>query len=222
MDVIYTRLLNYDAAYDSLTCATGTGYNDHSGAIAIFWPMYTLVWITFGLIYYNYNMKTYAHFSEGLQMFIVAIPVGKAVQSFFVFLNLWTCSRTSESIVTLSKYLLMVIIAAETVNRTIISAILFIAASGYGTMRFFFDGFDASQAAKCLGAAYLVHSAYFITDEAESLHVVLRYLMLLFYFCLMFYVVKYATINLGCLKSNIRFAERHNLSNVFGVAFKLK
>ena len=41
-------------------------------------------------------------------------------------------------------------------------------------MRFYFEPDEATKVAKCLGLAYISHSAFFVTVDAESMHFVLR------------------------------------------------
>ena len=41
-------------------------------------------------------------------------------------------------------------------------------------MRFYFEPDEATRVAKCLGLAYISHSAFFVTVDAASMHFVLR------------------------------------------------
>lgn len=41
-------------------------------------------------------------------------------------------------------------------------------------MRFYFEPEEATQVAKCLGIAYICHSAYFVTIDAVSMHFIIR------------------------------------------------
>ena len=41
-------------------------------------------------------------------------------------------------------------------------------------MRFYFEPEEATQVAKCLGAAYICHSAYFVTIDVKNMHQIVR------------------------------------------------
>ena len=41
-------------------------------------------------------------------------------------------------------------------------------------MRFYFEPDEATRVAKCLGIAYICHSAYFVTIDASSMHFIIR------------------------------------------------
>ena len=68
----------------------------------------------------------------------------------------------------------MLLIACETVFRTGVLAVLYIVATGWDTMKFNFSNRQALNASKCLGIAYVFHSAYFITTDADGLHNIIR------------------------------------------------
>ena len=79
----------------------------------------------------------------------------------------------------------MLLVAAETINRTCIATLLYLIANvslhhfltitqGWDTMRFYFEPDEATRVAKCLGLAYISHSAFFVTVDAASMHFVLR------------------------------------------------
>ena len=45
---------------------------------------------------------------------------------------------------------------------------------GWDIMRFYFEPEEATRVAKCLGLAYISHSAYFVTVDASNMHCVIR------------------------------------------------
>ena len=106
-----------------------------------------------------------------------------------VAVNLCLCAHNTRGAYTVQRYLLMLLVAAETVSRTCIATLLFLIANvsacflpyssssvlqGWDTMRFYFEPEEATQVAKCLGIAYICHSAYFVTIDAVSMHVTIR------------------------------------------------
>ena len=89
-------------------------------------------------------------------------------------------------------------------------------------MRFLFNSSDANRVAKCLGFAYLIHSAYFITDEATSLHNGIRYFVLLFYFAGVFVISRVTFDNTYTVKKHLAYFESHGMHATFGQALTLK
>ena len=103
-----------------------------------------------------------------------------------IAINLVLCSHESSVSYSMQRYLLMLLVAAETIHRTCIATILYLISNvststklkkcvqGWDIMRFYFEPEEASRVAKCLGVAYVCHSAYFVTIDAVSMHYVLR------------------------------------------------
>ena len=81
----------------------------------------------------------------------------------------------------MQRYLLMLLVAVETVSRTAISCFFYLIANGWGVMRFDYDPLEATNAAKFLGIAYLCHSAYFVTVGTWRVHLYIRAILILFY-----------------------------------------
>ena len=57
----------------------------------------------------------------------------------------------------------MLLVAAETVNRTAIACFFYLIANGWGILHFDFDPLQATSCAKFLGLAYICHSSYYVT-----------------------------------------------------------
>ena len=91
----------------------------------------------------------------------------------------------------------MLSVASETVIRTTIGAFFFLVSKGWGTLHFDFDPLQATNCAKFLGAAYIVHSSYFVTVGADTAHTYIRFAVIAFYVCLIYLVVK---ATLTCLR----------------------
>ena len=99
------------------------------------------------------------------------------------------CYSENLAAITIQKYILMLLLATETVSRTAISAIFYCIATGQGTLRFYFDADDATKTAKILGIAYLSHSAFFVTTDVMELHNMIRYFLIAFYFILTLFLM---------------------------------
>lgn len=93
---------------------------------------------------------------------------------------------------------------------------------GWGTLQFYFDGPQASKTSRILGTSYLVHCAYFVTNEVPQLHVPLRHLLRAFYTFLMFFTVLATRESLRIIKRNEHFANNEAMIETLNESFKLK
>ena len=73
------------------------------------------------------------------------------------------CYATGHLAVNTQRYLLMLLVAAETVNRTAIASMFYMIGKGWGILNFDYDPLEATNCAKFLAIAYLCHSSYFVT-----------------------------------------------------------
>ena len=128
-----------------------------------------------------------------------------------IFASFSLCYSENLAAITIQKYILMLLLATETVSRTAIAAIFYLIATvstkflltrskGWGTLRFYFDADEATKTAKILGVAYLSHSAFFVTTDVIELHNAIRYFLIVFYLLLSLFLVNESTKSLRCLR----------------------
>ena len=105
---------------------------------------------------------------------MLLIPCFKAVLMFFLMISLLCCYSESFTAFNLQRYVLMLLVAAETVSRTAIGCFFYLIANGWGVLCFDFDPLQATNCAKFLGIAYICHSSYFVTFGATTVHTYIR------------------------------------------------
>jgi len=94
------------------------------------------------------------------------MPIGKCLILVVVIVDYSICDRNTSVAITFNRYLLMTGIALETVLRTGVITFFYLVSSGWNTVRFELHGArDASRVTKCMGLAYLTHSAYLVTVD---------------------------------------------------------
>ena len=67
------------------------------------------------------------------------IPLFKTIQCFILAISLMSCYGEGRTAYNFQRYVLMLIVAAETVNRTCIACFFYLIANGWGVLRFDFD-----------------------------------------------------------------------------------
>lgn len=88
-------------------------------------------------------------------------------------------------------------------------------------MRCYFESNEATSTAKVLGIAYVAHSSYFITIGTDTLHYVLRYILMVFYAVVLYCMVRSCIRNISTIRIFERFVIASNLED-FLPALKLK
>ena len=172
------RELSYDVYYDALMC------KDVVENIEVLISLLVLFIVYLGALCGIRRINKYRHHlaSESLQQCILLIPIFKTIYYAFVLLNAMCCFGHSVTAVTSTqRYILMLLVASETLNRTAISCFMYLIAHGWGTLAFDLDPLQAFDCAKFLGLAYICHSFYFMTFGAFIVHVYVRYILMIFY-----------------------------------------
>ena len=153
---------------------------------------------------------------------IIMIPLFKAIQLSLFDVSVATCFGTSRTSWNIQRYLLMFLVAAETVNRTAIACFFYLIATGWGVLRFDYDPLQATNCARFLGVAYLCHSAYLVTAGAFTVHLYLRGAVILFYVISAFNIVRKTGKSLATLATNENYLRRSNLLQQFRPVIHLK
>ena len=78
---------------------------------------------------YQYNERRHVNNCESLQNCMLLLPCFKTVQWFFTMISLWSCTSESYTSYNMQRYLLMLLVAAETVSRTGIACFLYLVAN---------------------------------------------------------------------------------------------
>lgn len=67
--------------------------------------------------------------SDSVQQIIVLIPFIKGIQMCLIFISFSLCYSDTLAAITMQKYVLMLLLATETVSRTVFAGILYLIAS---------------------------------------------------------------------------------------------
>ena len=78
---------------------------------------------------YRYNDRRHINNGESVQYCLILIPCFKTVQWFFNLISLWSCTSESYTSYNMQRYLLMLLVAAETVSRTCIACFFYLIAN---------------------------------------------------------------------------------------------
>jgi len=148
---------------------------------------------------------------DSLQSMIVMIPIFKTVQLSVFAINLGTCYGSGHLAVNMQRYLLMLLVATETVSRTAIACFFYLIANGWGILRFDYDPLEATNCAKFLGIAYLCHSSYFVTVGSWRVHLYIRGVLILFYLVTCLKIIRRTLRNQMTLKRNVNYLRTANL-----------
>jgi len=122
------------------------------------------------------------------------------------FISFGLCYTDSLTGITLQRYVLMLLLACETVCRTCMATVIYMIAAGWGTLRFFFDSEEATKTAKILGCSYLTHSAFFVTMDIPPLHAAMRNTLIAFYVCIALFMACENRNSIRIIERNEAFA----------------
>jgi hypothetical protein len=140
------------------------------------------------------------------------IPLLRVITLLLSVVSLGLCTAEKDAAISYHHYMLMLQLASETVNRTGIMTIYYLVASGWETMRDYFEHFEAGSTAKVLGLAYICHSSYFITIGTTTLHEVAKYCLLTFYAIMLYKSCSNIIKNILTINKNQRFIRRIGLA----------
>ena len=116
------RELEYDVIYDGLMCRDVT---ENFGVIIFIVGLFLSY---LGALYtvHRINQIVNAHDSESVQSCIMLIPLFKVIHFFLFVCSMLCCLGTTDTAVNLQRYLLMLLVASETVNRTAIACFFYL------------------------------------------------------------------------------------------------
>ena len=188
----------FDAYYEALTCHEVM----HNAHLLALFPIIFVSYLAFTILVRKtnrfYNLSTGD--LDSIQSILIVVPLFKVVQCVMFSISLGLCYMESDIAINTQRYLLMLLVAAETVSRTAIATMFYMIANGWGVLNFDYDPLEAVNSAKFIAIAYLCHSSYFVTEGPWSVHLYLRAILILFYIGASYKIIRRTSESFSTLK----------------------